>query len=156
MLHYLFPLDPPNTVAVVDKVEEMDVQSTREPEPTADENDNSPGDANEVIDTIEPMETVIENGDTTKDNKYTSEEERENGDNGDDGNNDNGDDGNGDNGDDGNGDNGKKVKEDNGDGSDKEESIVNGDLFKMIVVNSYGSQEVQRLEDNDKKLKLTS
>ena len=30
------------------------------------------------------------------------------------------------------------------------------DLFKLVVVNSYGSQEVQKLKDDGKTLKLTS
>ena len=31
-----------------------------------------------------------------------------------------------------------------------------GDLFNLVIVNSYGSQEVQKLKDNDEMLKLTS
>ena len=106
----------------------MDVQSTREPEPVAEECDNGPGTANEVKDSTEPMDT-IENGETKDNKNNNSEEGRENGDDGND--------------------NEKEVK--------KEEKKESGDLFKMIVVNSYGSQEVQQLEDNDKKkLRLTS
>ena len=30
------------------------------------------------------------------------------------------------------------------------------DLFNLVIVNSYGSQEVQKLKDNDEMLKLTS
>ena len=38
-------------------------------------------------------------------------------------------------------------------GKDRETNV---DLFKLIMVNSYGSQEVQQLNDDDTKLILTS
>lgn len=38
----------------------------------------------------------------------------------------------------------------------EEEEEKNNDLFKLVVVNSYGSQEVQKLKDGDQLLKLTS
>ena len=31
-----------------------------------------------------------------------------------------------------------------------------GDLFNLVIVNSYGSKEVQKLKDNKEMLKLTS
>ena len=31
-----------------------------------------------------------------------------------------------------------------------------GDLFNLVIVNSHGSQEVQKLKDNKEMLKLTS
>ena len=39
---------------------------------------------------------------------------------------------------------------------EEEEENKNNDLFKLVVVNSYGSQEVQKLKDGDQLLKLTS
>ncbi len=39
-------------------------------------------------------------------------------------------------------------------GAEEQESEM--DLFQLVVVNSYGSQEVQKLKDNDKPLRLTS
>ena len=36
------------------------------------------------------------------------------------------------------------------------EANQTGDLFKLVVVNSYGSQEEQKLEDDGKLLKLLS
>ena len=37
-----------------------------------------------------------------------------------------------------------------------EGEVKNGRLFSLVVVNSYGSQEVNRLKDDGKQLKLTS
>ncbi len=38
----------------------------------------------------------------------------------------------------------------------EEEEGKEMDLFQLVVVNSYGSQEVQKLKDNDQTLKLSS
>ena len=60
---------------------------------------------------------------------------------------------------DGDGDGEKEKSGGDGDGDgdgEKEKSDGEMDLFRLVVVNSYGSQEVQRLQDNAAPLKLTS
>ena len=51
----------------------------------------------------------------------------------------------------------EEIKEDEEQESvEKKEESGKKRLFTLVVVNSYGSQEVNRLADNDKPLKLTS
>ena len=51
----------------------------------------------------------------------------------------------------------KKKENEEEEGEEKEKVDKEPDLFQLVVVNSYGSQEVQRLKDDDKSpLKLSS
>ncbi len=108
----------------------MDVQLTREPEPQVN-NTVSTGEQREVSNSEEPMDTAEEE-EGKEEGKEGKEEEE-----------------------------GNKDAENNGnekEDEEEEEGVVesNGDLFTLSIVNSYGSQEVKKLKDDDNLLKLTS
>ena len=106
----------------------MECQSVREPEPDPQENENGSG----TVESQEDAGNSEEPMETTEGNKESSVEkvkpERLDADTG----------------------------RDNVEQEEEDESDSDGFLFKLCVVNSYGSQEVQKLKNNEKKLKLTS
>ena len=131
LLSVSFILDPPISNSI--NLEEMDVQQTREPEPPVN-NTESTVEQREVSNSEEPMDTAEEEEGKEKEGKEEKQKEVEE--------------------EEENKDTENKEKEE----EEEDEAVVesNGDLFTLSIVNSYGSQEVKKLEDGDNLLKLTS